>query len=98
MNVFSIIVLSTLSWSNPEIDTTHIHSEVQLECQIEEHLIDTLISTGKQLLGTPYKYAGNTEKGIDCSVLPAYLYGVPDRKSTRLNSSHVRISYAVFCL
>src|SRR5690349_23341548 len=24
--------------------------------------------------------------------------GVPDRKSTRLNSSHVEISYAVFCL
>src|SRR5690554_7172028 len=24
--------------------------------------------------------------------------GNPDRKSTRLNSSHVRISYAVFCL
>src|SRR3989442_4652161 len=24
--------------------------------------------------------------------------GVGDRKSTRLNSSHVRISYAVFCL
>src|SRR5690554_7552328 len=24
--------------------------------------------------------------------------GVADRKSTRLNSSHVRISYAVFCL
>src|SRR5690554_3778183 len=30
----------------------------------------------------------------------ASLYGVKkkDRKSTRLNSSHVRISYAVFCL
>src|SRR5436305_9173863 len=25
-------------------------------------------------------------------------YGGQDRKSTRLNSSHVRISYAVFCL
>src|SRR5690349_23932994 len=24
--------------------------------------------------------------------------GLPDRKSTRLNSSHVEISYAVFCL
>src|SRR5690606_40968163 len=24
--------------------------------------------------------------------------GTPDRKSTRLNSSHVKISYAVFCL
>src|SRR5690554_7030390 len=27
-----------------------------------------------------------------------YLLGFLDRKSTRLNSSHVRISYAVFCL
>src|SRR5690554_7496121 len=26
------------------------------------------------------------------------LFGTADRKSTRLNSSHVRISYAVFCL
>src|SRR5690554_4157934 len=26
------------------------------------------------------------------------LVNKPDRKSTRLNSSHVRISYAVFCL
>src|SRR5690349_24015139 len=25
-------------------------------------------------------------------------YGAEDRKSTRLNSSHVEISYAVFCL
>src|SRR5436305_2898120 len=28
----------------------------------------------------------------------AFLVGAGDRKSTRLNSSHVRISYAVFCL
>src|SRR3712207_8198669 len=26
------------------------------------------------------------------------LIGTPDRKSTRLNSSHAHISYAVFCL
>src|SRR3712207_9481597 len=25
-------------------------------------------------------------------------FGLPDRKSTRLNSSHAHISYAVFCL
>src|SRR5699024_2048163 len=32
--------------------------------------------------------------------LPIMLYNIPgrDRKSTRLNSSHVSISYAVFCL
>src|SRR3989442_6128834 len=29
---------------------------------------------------------------------PARELGAGDRKSTRLNSSHVRISYAVFCL
>src|SRR5207249_8444758 len=28
----------------------------------------------------------------------AYFFGKLDRKSTRLNSSHVSISYAVFCL
>src|SRR5699024_12254447 len=27
-----------------------------------------------------------------------HIDGLPDRKSTRLNSSHVSISYAVFCL
>src|ERR1035437_2560924 len=27
-----------------------------------------------------------------------YFIGIPDRKSTRLNSSHANISYAVFCL
>src|SRR5215475_14659092 len=29
---------------------------------------------------------------------PASRRPAPDRKSTRLNSSHVKISYAVFCL
>src|SRR3712207_8009536 len=29
---------------------------------------------------------------------PAWLISEPDRKSTRLNSSHANISYAVFCL
>src|SRR3989442_3486878 len=32
------------------------------------------------------------------ALLPFNEIGTIDRKSTRLNSSHVRISYAVFCL
>src|SRR5690606_41580142 len=33
------------------------------------------------------------------TVFSIHMYGVDaDRKSTRLNSSHVKISYAVFCL
>src|SRR5690606_40549193 len=35
---------------------------------------------------------------IDCTGFRALLIGQADRKSTRLNSSHVKISYAVFCL
>src|SRR5690554_7049359 len=38
-----------------------------------------------------------TAKGMAKSETPDLLVSI-DRKSTRLNSSHVRISYAVFCL
>src|SRR5439155_22388869 len=34
----------------------------------------------------------------DARVLPGGTAYITDRKSTRLNSSHVAISYAVFCL
>src|SRR5438067_7045381 len=37
------------------------------------------------------------ERGLDAATLRAELFH-RDRKSTRLNSSHVSISYAVFCL
>src|SRR5690554_6351114 len=39
----------------------------------------------------------NTHPGY-ASIRSAFASSAPDRKSTRLNSSHVRISYAVFCL
>src|SRR3712207_8785213 len=35
--------------------------------------------------------------GADFELAAGFLYG-EDRKSTRLNSSHANISYAVFCL
>src|SRR5688572_31696682 len=48
---------------------------------------------GRQLLGAPARDAG-LARGDDA----AALVGARDRKSTRLNSSHSQISYAVFCL
>src|SRR5690606_34882484 len=43
--------------------------------------------------GMPYSREALLERNyIDCIVV------LQDRKSTRLNSSHVKISYAVFCL
>src|SRR5438874_10676514 len=46
-------------------------------------------------LGALYVRLGKTERAIE--VLRAASH-FEDRKSTRLNSSHVEISYAVFCL
>src|SRR3712207_7098103 len=36
--------------------------------------------------------------GLQCGIEGAYFNRAVDRKSTRLNSSHANISYAVFCL
>src|SRR5258705_8270514 len=42
--------------------------------------------------------AGTAFKAPTFNELYYPLFGNPDRKSTRLNSSHLGISYAVFCL
>src|SRR5690606_41757641 len=46
------------------------------------------------MAGIDKEYTGEAwlAEGATCGYLPQ------DRKSTRLNSSHVKISYAVFCL
>src|SRR5690625_1979499 len=36
--------------------------------------------------------------GEECAISRQEIHRLQDRKSTRLNSSHVAISYAVFCL
>src|SRR5690554_7473944 len=60
--------------------------------------------TGNQLVGAPnltdevWLYGGSS-KEIEFTLKHGRSGNMPaDRKSTRLNSSHVRISYAVFCL
>src|SRR5438309_2805533 len=47
----------------------------------------------------PYPHSGNHPIENDLKfLLKAAMFGSRDRKSTRLNSSHSSISYAVFCL
>src|SRR3712207_6994960 len=38
------------------------------------------------------------QDGVDAAAVVVDVHPVADRKSTRLNSSHANISYAVFCL
>src|SRR3712207_8643550 len=54
---------------------------------------------GKALIDPYHGFAQYTvESGDTLSSIAQRFYGDPDRKSTRLNSSHANISYAVFCL
>src|SRR5690554_7598667 len=58
--------------------------DVQLGTLDTVHQANTGIHGYKAIIATP------DNKG--------FVFDLTDRKSTRLNSSHVRISYAVFCL
>src|SRR5207302_7945131 len=58
---------------------------------------------GKQVtcpvMGSSFKVSKSTEfRMVNGQAVYFCCGGCPDRKSTRLNSSHVKISYAVFCL
>src|SRR5699024_11863935 len=55
--------------------------------------MDTLLEGRHFPVGFPAEYVGWRSLAVNLSDLAAI-----DRKSTRLNSSHVSISYAVFCL
>src|SRR5690554_7069183 len=46
----------------------------------------------------PSAHPGSRRDLVSAVTYAALCAGFSDRKSTRLNSSHVRISYAVFCL
>src|SRR5690554_7636181 len=67
---------------------------------IELNLPDTpstdMSVSGPNLQVNGFSLSGNL--AIDSAELLSLLDDLRDRKSTRLNSSHVRISYAVFCL
>ena len=64
-------------------------------------MIDTLIVctiTGLIILSTGvWESTGDSPNGVLLTA-EAFKKGIPDRKSTRLNSSHKPTSYAVFCL
>src|SRR5690554_7554911 len=73
----------------------------------EGEIVDKLHKTGFQYDGIILNAAAYTHtsiaiadavRAISAPVVEVHISNVLDRKSTRLNSSHVRISYAVFCL
>src|SRR5690349_23874043 len=78
--------------------TTLFRSFSESMTRLEEHL-QRIHRQGRQI-GRMYTFAG-VKGGVGTTTAAvnfAALCARQDRKSTRLNSSHVEISYAVFCL
>src|SRR5690606_25769230 len=73
------------------------------DAEDREREAEDLAERAPDALGeVPHRTAGLLASGVDSAVFDAQerlgVLGGQDRKSTRLNSSHVKISYAVFCL
>src|SRR5256885_9898927 len=68
--------------------------------QTMESLVDSALVTQPRAGGPPFRIATVTAFFLRDLQPPAQVVGdqQQDRKSTRLNSSHLVISYAVFCL
>src|SRR5690606_40512421 len=64
--------------------------------EIETVMLST--STMYWRVATALNLQGRLKRGVGERHRAGRLRGYRDRKSTRLNSSHVKISYAVFCL
>src|SRR5699024_11600574 len=88
-----MVILARLSFlTDVELD------DVDVEGISELSIID--LDYGKKLDLTMklIGFANRHDQQVEVSVQPTFLSNKQDRKSTRLNSSHVSISYAVFCL
>src|SRR2546422_7658308 len=72
----------------------HHRAMVQLAVHAVDREVDVRPPLGRR------RYGGSPSERQATLGLPviAHVSGRPDRKSTRLNSSHGYISYAVFCL
>src|SRR5690606_42033511 len=100
----TISFLSTRATTTP-ISTLSLHDALPIYTRIKGHAGSRCSIDPERNLGRLPAFKGAGQAGHD-SFLPKLTVELPreppqdrlDRKSTRLNSSHVKISYAVFCL
>src|SRR5207248_11448870 len=105
--------LSTTSFfctdtSTPSIYTLSLHDALPISQTFGFHLAELEVRQHSQVLtrARDEVRAGGQRSELTCDTLETLrvmarlqaAFGVEDRKSTRLNSSHRTISYAVFCL
>src|SRR5699024_12763402 len=85
-----ILVMSFYYPASTDTYTLSLHDALPISHSVERPVI--LLAVQKEFF--PPDYLGIARHLLDLAPLDQII----DRKSTRLNSSHVSISYAVFCL
>jgi len=85
------LFISFLSLSfSQEKDTTTLADSVKKTAQIplpSNNKVDHMIDFAKKFLGTPYRYAGSTPAGFDCSGFIKYILNRYDIDITRTSAS-----------
>src|SRR3712207_6974830 len=99
MDVYMIYWLSVIFFFNDtattEIYTLSLHDALPISgARGHEHVRAVHADVVVALVRNGTEQARDIEEGGEVAQVPLSL----DRKSTRLNSSHANISYAVFCL
>src|SRR5699024_12725864 len=103
----SIAVLRPPSCPTPFPYTPLFRSQGEVQCHLQAHFAGTRDEVVEIVEGAQIRVDGvvTTLGGADAvrgTGVPGFggkgVVAALDRKSTRLNSSHVSISYAVFCL
>src|SRR5690606_39910429 len=86
----------------PSVFTASVSSETLLAIPffILAGVIMEYAGISRRLVDFAHACVGGRKHGLAIVVVLAAFFfsAISDRKSTRLNSSHVKISYAVFCL
>src|SRR5690554_7210948 len=99
-NPRKILVTSALPYANGSIHLGHLLEYIQTDIWVrfqKSRGNECYYVCADDAHGTAIMLRAQQE-GITSEELIARVKKEQDRKSTRLNSSHVRISYAVFCL
>src|SRR3712207_7773212 len=78
--------------------TTLFRSAQRIEIGEQEERRNSLLANAAHELRTQLTTINGLIEGMQYGAIESEDYEQRDRKSTRLNSSHANISYAVFCL
>src|SRR5207249_12290725 len=97
----TLLTTHVFSNANPTsaISTLSLHDALPISTKPDAPPIRKKLTSGDLTLGAPKTVVYFPSRiAFDPNTNNLYVRGTRDRKSTRLNSSHVSISYAVFCL